>query len=257
MRVCCRCKRDIRREPGIASSNGLLCFPCRYWIDRHGGESYLSSYDAYLHQMSSFRKDMSFWRVMYGFNFTEMKRWRENAILWGLLFLLASGMSIMIAEENKGSTIPAMLIDITYLTFWISLVASIICTVLFFENRCPYPPETPIEPVRTNLVPQPKLIFDEELESIIDEQFVNYENGYPPDWLERRSICLERDTYKCRICQKEIDLNVHHVIPVSRGGRHSLQNLITLCRDCHSKQKYYGHDVLVRQSEMRRSRRHH
>lgn len=28
---------------------------------------------------------------------------------------------------------------------------------------------------------------------------------------------------------------VHHILPVSRGGRHNKENLMSLCRSCHNK----------------------
>lgn len=43
-----------------------------------------------------------------------------------------------------------------------------------------------------------------------------------------------RDGYKCQCCgKKSCRLEVHHLIPRSRGGSDKLANLITLCSDCH------------------------
>lgn len=44
-----------------------------------------------------------------------------------------------------------------------------------------------------------------------------------------------RDGYKCQCCgKKNCRLEVHHLLPRSRGGSDKLANLITLCSDCHS-----------------------
>ena len=48
----------------------------------------------------------------------------------------------------------------------------------------------------------------------------------------------KRDNYECRICFKNssetnTQLEVHHIRPVSIGGRDRENNLITLCRECH------------------------
>jgi hypothetical protein len=51
-----------------------------------------------------------------------------------------------------------------------------------------------------------------------------------------RLLILERDGYKCQLCGKtgkETQLEVDHKIPVSRGGKDSLDNLWTLCFDCN------------------------
>ena len=43
-----------------------------------------------------------------------------------------------------------------------------------------------------------------------------------------------RDDYKCQCCGKRnCGLEVHHLLPRSRGGSAKLTNLITLCTDCH------------------------
>ena len=43
-----------------------------------------------------------------------------------------------------------------------------------------------------------------------------------------------RDGYKCQCCgEKDCRLEVHHLLPRSRGGSDKLANLITLCTDCH------------------------
>ena len=43
-----------------------------------------------------------------------------------------------------------------------------------------------------------------------------------------------RDGYKCQCCgKKNCRLEVHHLLPRSRGGSDKLVNLITLCSDCH------------------------
>lgn len=43
-----------------------------------------------------------------------------------------------------------------------------------------------------------------------------------------------RDNYTCQCCgKKDCRLEVHHLIPRSRGGSDKLANLITICSDCH------------------------
>ena len=43
----------------------------------------------------------------------------------------------------------------------------------------------------------------------------------------------------CEQCQKEGRITpaqeVHHIIPLSRGGTHSVDNLMALCKSCHSR----------------------
>ena len=49
-----------------------------------------------------------------------------------------------------------------------------------------------------------------------------------------KQVAKARDGYKCQCCGKRgCRLEVHHLIPRSRGGSDKLANLITLCADCH------------------------
>jgi 5-methylcytosine-specific restriction endonuclease McrA len=59
----------------------------------------------------------------------------------------------------------------------------------------------------------------------------------PVDWTIRRQIIHKRDNKKCRRCGIEVELSdchIHHIIRKSKGGMHSFENLVTLCRDCHA-----------------------
>lgn len=57
---------------------------------------------------------------------------------------------------------------------------------------------------------------------------------YPQDWDERRLKVLRRDMFTCVKCKaKNVQLHVHHVVPLSRDGSNRLENLTTLCKRCH------------------------
>jgi 5-methylcytosine-specific restriction endonuclease McrA len=45
--------------------------------------------------------------------------------------------------------------------------------------------------------------------------------------------CFRRDSYKCRHCGNRNGIHPHHVIYKSHGGKDELNNLITLCHQCH------------------------
>ena len=57
--------------------------------------------------------------------------------------------------------------------------------------------------------------------------------------LRLRFLVMKRDDFKCRICGRSpattqgIELQVDHIIPWSKGGETTIDNLQTLCRDCN------------------------
>lgn len=62
----------------------------------------------------------------------------------------------------------------------------------------------------------------------------------PSDWSKRRREVLRRDDHMCRHCERHEDmrgvsLEVHHIVPRSRGGSHEKWNLVTMCRHCHDR----------------------
>lgn len=55
--------------------------------------------------------------------------------------------------------------------------------------------------------------------------------------LTRKNILI-RDKYRCRYCGKEdtpSSLTLDHVIPRSRGGKFSWENIVTCCSSCNAK----------------------
>jgi len=61
------------------------------------------------------------------------------------------------------------------------------------------------------------------------------ESPYPENWNELSNAAKRRDGYKCTDCGASgVELHVHHIVPLSKGGTNDLDNLTTLCSHCHS-----------------------
>lgn len=50
-----------------------------------------------------------------------------------------------------------------------------------------------------------------------------------------RTQVLERDAYRCRRCGGYLELQIDHVVPITRGGATALDNLQTLCGECNRR----------------------
>ncbi len=72
--------------------------------------------------------------------------------------------------------------------------------------------------------------------------------------LTRRNLMF-RDAHECQYCGKKpshkSDLNIDHVLPRSRGGKDSWENLVTSCRACNLRKGWHTPD----EANMRLKRR--
>lgn len=58
----------------------------------------------------------------------------------------------------------------------------------------------------------------------------------PKAYKELRDQVLARDGWRCQSCGSSRNLQVHHLRARSKLGDDALQNLITLCAECHARQ---------------------
>jgi hypothetical protein len=62
------------------------------------------------------------------------------------------------------------------------------------------------------------------------------ENAYPENWSTLAESVRKRDNYRCSQCgAQSVELHVHHIVPLSKGGDNDLNNLTTLCDYCHGE----------------------
>lgn len=79
-----------------------------------------------------------------------------------------------------------------------------------------------------------------------------YQKGVNYGYANAREHALVRDDYTCQFCgKKNCRLEVHHIVFRRNGGSDNLENLITLCEDCH-KAVHLG-KIELKQKGRRRS----
>ncbi len=78
--------------------------------------------------------------------------------------------------------------------------------------------------------------FDSQKVLNPDISGVQYQQGIRFGFTNTRAYVLERDKHSCQSCgEKDIPLNVHHIVERSQGGSDLPSNLITLCINCHKE----------------------
>lgn len=87
-------------------------------------------------------------------------------------------------------------------------------------------------------------VYCEEHEKIMNRHYEHFQRGYSAGKRYGRSWKKIRDKYVrshpyCELCFREGKMvpveEVHHIVPLSRGGTNDESNLMSLCRSCHEK----------------------
>lgn len=88
--------------------------------------------------------------------------------------------------------------------------------------------------------------WDDTREEVFEKSYARNRREQQVDSVRRNQV-RERDGNRCVWCGEFTeDGQVHHVIPVSRGGADAMENLALLCRECHSgAHKGNGHGGVV------------
>lgn len=240
-RICYNCQKDLQNEPAVESLRGLLCFPCRYNFDKIGGEKFILDHPNY-------NIEKEHWNQKYGTQWKRYQRLNKCRDIAGWVYGISVVSCIfggLIALRLGG--------DYRLVLLGLLMIPGVPLLGIIFmfvdKYRCPSPPPAPPNALKSN----PKVIFSPKFSIRTKDTKYKYgyfRNRYPMDWDEIRKKCSERDRYACRICGASISLQIHHIIPISQGGPHCLQNLITLCGRCHQEQQYYKHEKLIQLAKL-------
>ena len=59
-----------------------------------------------------------------------------------------------------------------------------------------------------------------------------------------RNLIYKRDNHRCAYCNSKENLTIDHIIPTSRGGKNTWENMISCCGRCNLKKET---ELLMRQ----------
>lgn len=57
---------------------------------------------------------------------------------------------------------------------------------------------------------------------------------YRKSYFNRKNVFI-RDNHECVYCGSKTNLTIDHVLPSSRGGKNTWQNMVTCCKKCNAK----------------------
>lgn len=75
-----------------------------------------------------------------------------------------------------------------------------------------------------------------------DSAFYN-NTGFGKNTVIKKFLIEERGPY-CESCGEKVELQVDHIVPISRGGTYDMGNLQLLCYECHQKKHNYEFDEM-------------
>ncbi len=114
--------------------------------------------------------------------------------------------------------------------------AHLICLLLLAARMNNFLPNHPVKLERMIGATEPL-----DLTAFAD--FVDFAHVEQPTWQDRlanrrvpdslRAAVLVRDGGRCRRCRRSINLEMDHIVPVSKGGKTEETNLQVLCRRCN------------------------
>ena len=73
------------------------------------------------------------------------------------------------------------------------------------------------------------------------------QSNYPKGWKSLSEKTKKRDYWECQRCgsmggpEGDSTLHAHHILPKSKGGEDQIENLITVCHECH--EQIHGHPI--------------
>jgi group II intron reverse transcriptase/maturase len=92
-----------------------------------------------------------------------------------------------------------------------------------------------------------------DLETPFIERWDGHTTPEKADWAETRLAVLARDQYRCTQCGSQDNLHVHHCQARRHGGTHQMDNLLTLCAQCHAQTASWGRPCATGSTQSQRA----
>ena len=227
---CARCGADLLGKPKINVEGNIYCYSC--------SKSEVSERKTVLRETArrQYEHEKGIYDKAKGHHDARYAAWSENlrayVDLGYLGYALAIGAAVLLynisAEIAKG---------------W-GFIGVVIAFILWAKISSSIKQKRDGEFRAIN--PEPKLDMAEpKLGSVSPVNHSPHDHdGSSLATTKYREEIIRRDNLTCQVCGKKKqrkNLEVHHIIPKSKGGTDDPTNLITLCKYCHDREDWYEH----------------
>lgn len=80
------------------------------------------------------------------------------------------------------------------------------------------------------IIKQKAMLISEKVLKLV--HYIQLPHTLKANRLSRKKI-LERDGFECQYCGRKSNLTLDHIVPRSKGGKNSWENLVTACEPCN------------------------
>jgi hypothetical protein len=244
--ACSECSEDLFGRPKIGIEGNVFCYRCakrkelvlKAAKEKEADSKYQLELASFVERRIDFEGKYAIWerrRCEYVGSFFRIRLiWALGGYLVWLPYLLGFTFFflVMTSEANGWDAFAAWIIGFAggiYLVGKVPLLESKLTEEFCKKNPQPlfsesYPRRHPVVVEKSLLPPDGSTLENEDY----------------------RPYILRRDDFRCQACGVKPplpadDLEVHHVLPVSKGGLDDPTNMITLCKYHHDREEWFGH----------------
>jgi predicted restriction endonuclease len=231
--ICKICRRDLNNRPIILVEGEYYCFyHAKIVVKEIERNRFEENYKNYRIQKDIYDK-------AYAIYLDKQSDWEKSKKEF--------------FDKNKSGTILPLLIGglLTLTGFIINAVIGVIAFFLsiYIANVLRDKEIEKLRNIYLSEYPEPHICISEPTKSSFEQASYFPIYAFEGDdglklGKDYRQWILERDKYRCQGClelKATNELEVHHIIPRNFGGQDVAGNLITLCLDCHDREKWFGH----------------
>lgn len=228
--LCTNCSSNLHGKPKIRVEGQTYCFRCaKREVSARAHTREQSADNQYSNEKAVHSREKAAFEQRHVEWWNRRRAYVGTGIWESILTIIASVMAYYLADATaKGFGIVGVLVALLGWGFlWNARDSR---RDAEFRTRDPEPQFLKAEPTRAPVLTVHHTPHDADGTHFLSRNY--------------REEILRRDSFTCQVCGKKRQrrtLEVHHIIPRSKGGDDDPTNLIALCKYCHDREDWYEH----------------